>query len=308
MDEEDKPKKEDEDEERLRDEELMDELNDSFEGFEDLEESVEPLGEGFEMDTVEEVPDFTDEGEMEVEEQEEESVGEPASMEPYPDVITEPPRMDPSTDTTIDELPNVGPLFGRLVDLTVIIFAVIMVAYFGAFGLWENLDKVQSLAMGMLLNIGLIGLVVIVLLYIAVSMNISKGDALCRLDTKEGYNGAIEKYDLALKIDRRSKKAWTCKGLALRMQSHEKSNLKEAIRYHNMALKIDPKYSIAWVNKGNVLFNLGYNDAAIESYNKAIELDPNYTTAWVNKGELLVKLGRKDEAQKCLDRAQSLAD
>jgi tetratricopeptide (TPR) repeat protein len=162
--------------------------------------------------------------------------------------------------------------------------------------------------MGMLLNIGLAGLVGIVLLYVLASNNIAKGDALCRLDNDQAYKAAVEKYDAALKIDKRSKKAWTCKGLALRMYSHDEANLKEALKYHNMALKIDPKYGVAWVNKGNVLFNLGWSDEALKCYDRAIDLDPAYTVAWVNKGEMLVKMGMRAEAKKCLDRAKSLVD
>jgi tetratricopeptide (TPR) repeat protein len=183
-----------------------------------------------------------------------------------------------------------------------------MIAFFVAAGLYTDVDKIQSLEMGLLLNIGLGGLVVIVLLYVMASSNISKGDTLAKKDTPEAYRAAVEKYSAALKIDRRSKKAWTCKGLALRMQSHDERNLKEALKHHNMALKIDPKYGVAWVNKGNVLFNLGWSDEALKCYDKAIDLNPDYTVAWVNKGEMLVKMGLRDEAQKCLDRARSLAD
>jgi tetratricopeptide (TPR) repeat protein len=183
-----------------------------------------------------------------------------------------------------------------------------MIVFFISAGLWQDVNKIHTLEMGMLLNIGLSGLVGVVLLYVLASNNISKGDALARKDTTEAYRAAIEKYDAALKIDKRSKKAWTCKGLAMRMVSHDENNLKEALKNHNMALKIDHKYGVAWVNKGNVLFNLGWSDEALKCYDKAIDLDPDYTVAWVNKGEMLVKMGMRAEAKKCLDRAKSLVD
>lgn len=233
---------------------------------------------------------------------------EPEPMEEEPVEVAKVAEAEPIPDESLDEPAKIGAISGRLVDLVLLLVAVFMVVFFLANGLYEDVSKIHSLEMGMLLNIGLTGLVVVVLLYVLASTNIAKGDALSRLDTPEGYKGAIEKYDLALKIDRRSKKAWTCKGLAMRMLSHDKDNLMEALRCHNRALKIDPKYGVAWVNKGNVLFNLGMAEEAIKCYDKSIDLDPDYTVAWVNKGEMLVKLGRRDEAQKCLDRARSLAD
>jgi tetratricopeptide (TPR) repeat protein len=260
-----------------------------FEEFGGLEE-LEDLGEAFEE--MEE-----DEGEDKIL-YDEEPEGEPRLKR----------AEEPEMDESYEELAKIGAISGRLVDLLVIILAVVMILFFIVNGLYEDVNKVNSLEMGMLLNIGLVGLVVIVLLYVKASSNITKADALCRLDTPEAYREALKKYDAALKIDRRSKKAWTCKGLAMRMLSHDKENLMSALRHHNRALKIDPKYNIAWVNKGNVLFNLGLTSEAIKCYDKAIELNPNYTAAWVNKGELLVKIGNRREAQRCLDRAQTLAE
>ncbi|MEE9151710.1 MAG: tetratricopeptide repeat protein [Thermoplasmata archaeon] len=214
----------------------------------------------------------------------------------------------PEFDPSLEEIAKFGAMSGRLVEFVLIITAVLMLSFFIITGLWQDVSKIHSLEIGMMINIGLIGFVVIVLLYVTANVNISKGDALCRLDNPEGYKEAIKKYEKALKIDRRSKKAWMCKGLALRMISHDEDILKEALRNHNRALKIDPKDTVAWVNKGNVLFNLGRTDEAITCHNKALDLDPNYTTGWVNKGELLVKLGKREEAKKCLDTAQSLTE
>lgn len=264
-----------------------------------------------------------DEEEYEYEEQEEgldemlEDLGEAYDEEDYePEAMEEEPIEEEEResegpeielDESLEEPAEMGFISGRLVDFLLLIIAVVMVIFFVLNGLYD-VDKINSLEMGMLLNIGLAGLVVVVLLYVSASQNIAKGDALTRLDTDEAYRAAIEKYDMALKIDRRSKKAWTCKGLAMRMLSHDKDNLMESLKYHNRALKIDPKYGVALVNKGNVLFNLGLPDEALKYYDKAIDLDPDYTVAWVNKGEMLVKMGNRAEAQKCLDRARSLAE
>lgn len=206
-----------------------------------------------------------------------------------------------------EALPNIGAMSGRLVNLVILVVAVVMLVIFVSNSLWDDVDNIYSLTMGMELVIGLFGVAGVVLLYVSVSSNVAKGDFLMRKDDKAAYKAAIELYDKALAIDRRSKKAWTSKGLALRGLSHERSNLMEALKCQNMALKLDPKFGVAWVNKGNVLFNLGQPDHALNCYDKAIELDPDYTVAWVNKGEMLVKMGRRSEAQRCLDKARSLA-
>jgi tetratricopeptide (TPR) repeat protein len=206
-----------------------------------------------------------------------------------------------------EALPKVGAMSGMLVNLLILVIAVVMIVIFVTNNLWDDVDNLYSLTMGMELVIGLAGVAGLVLLYVSVSSNIAMGDYLCRKDTKEAYKAAVEKYSKALSIDKRSKKAWTSKGLALRMMSHNKSNLMEALKCQNMALKLDPKFGVAWVNKGNVLFNLGQPNQALKCYDKAIDLDPDYTVAWVNKGEMLVKMGRRAEAQRCLDKARTLA-
>jgi tetratricopeptide (TPR) repeat protein len=253
---------------------------------EGLDEMLEDLGETYE------------EEEYEPEPIEEEPIEEEERKEEKPEI---------ELDESLEEPAKMGSISGRLVDFVLILIAVFMILFFISNGLYD-VDKINSLEMGMLLNIGLAGLVVVVMLYVLASQNIAKGDALSRLNTDEGYRAAIEKYNAALKIDRRSKKAWTCKGLAMRMLSHDRENLIESLKHHNRALMIDPNYGVALVNKGNVLFNLGMPDEALKFYDKAIDLDPDYTVAWVNKGEMLVKMGKRAEAQKCLDRARSLAE
>jgi tetratricopeptide (TPR) repeat protein len=279
-----------------------------YDSYEDQEEGLE--------DILDDLGEYTEEPDEEVEETyEEEYVEEEEPEEEYEPEPEEPPKrekkavgIETSMDPTLDETAKIGPISGRMVDLVLILFGILMVVFFMATGLYEGTDKIQSLEMGWLLFLGLLGLTLVVLLHVFVSSNIAKGDALARLDNREAYSAAVEKYNMALKIDRRSKKAWTCKGLAMRMISHDESNLMESLRYHNTALKIDPKYGVAWVNKGNVLFNLGKSEEALLCYDKAIDLDPDYTVAWVNKGEMLVKLGQRDEAQRCLDRARSLVE
>ncbi len=282
---------------------------DSYEEQEEgLEDILDDLGEYTEEPAEEtEKPqkeEYFEEEEPQVEMKEE--IKEP--KEPAPKKRKKPVSLGLSLDPALEETAKIGPLSGRLIDLVIILFTVLMIIFFVSAGLYKGVEKITSLEMGWLLFFGLLGLTAVVLLNVFVSFNIAKGDALCRLDNAEAYKGAVEKYNLAIKIDRRAKKAWTCKGLAMRMISHDQDNLMQALKCHNTALKIDPNYGVAWVNKGNVLFNLGKSDEALLCYDKAIDLDPDYTVAWVNKGEMLVKMGQRDEAQRCLDRARSLVE
>ncbi len=210
-------------------------------------------------------------------------------------------KLDPS----LEETAKLGITSGRLINFTVMIMVVLTLMIFINIDLQDK-SRFNSLGIGILINMGLISSIIIVMLYMIADIYISKGDYLCRLDNPKGYSRARKQYEKALKIDRRSKKAWTGKGLALRMISHSDDALREALRNHNRALEIDPEYSVALVNKGNVLFNLGSTDDAITFYNRALDLDPNYITGWVNKGELLNKLGKTKEAKKCLDMARML--
>lgn len=295
----------------MPDEEEYEEYGEEENGDDSIEDDLDDMLDDLQDDSgvseeYEEAPESNVEEQYEVaEELEAEIVPEPEEPQ-----VEEPKKSEDELkfDESLEELPKVGFLYGRLVDLVLLLIAVLMIVFFLSFGLWQDVDKIHTLEMGMMLNIGLSGLVGVVLLYVLASNNISKGDTLARKDTNEAHKAAIEKYNAALKIDKRSKKAWTCKGLAMRMVSHDEGNLKEALKCHNMALKIDPKYGVAWVNKGNVLFNMGWSDEALKCYDKAIDLDPDYTVAWVNKGEMLVKMGMRAEAKKCLDKANSLVD
>ncbi len=258
----------------------------------------------------EELPD-EDEEEPGEEEKELEEEEEEYYEEPEEEYYEEPPELEEEKEVeaialekmALEDVAKIGPLTGRLFEFLIVIFVILAFLVFFATNHWE-VTTIHSFSVGYLLIVGMVCVTVMVLLFGLVPANIAKGDAF---SLAGNHDGAIEHYDKAIKLDRHSKKAWTAKGAALRMRSHDKDNLLEALRCQNRALKIDKKYSMAWVNKGNVLFNLGEVDKALKCYDTAIEYRPDYATAWLNKGELLVKLGRRNEAQECLEKIRSLS-
>lgn len=279
----------------------------------DLEEELKDEDwEGLKEDTWEGLkPEGEDESEPEEEEGEEEELEEEPEEELEEEYYEEPPELEEEKEVeaialekmALEDVAKIGPITGRLFEFLIIIFVILAILVFFATNHWE-VTSIHSFSVGYLLVVGMICVTVMVLLFGLVPANIAKGDAF---SLANNYDGAIEHYDKAIKLDRHSKKAWTAKGAALRMRSHDKDNLIEALRCQNRALKIDRKYSMAWVNKGNVLFNLGDVDQALKCYDTAIEYRPDYATAWLNKGELLVKLGRRNEAQECLEKIRSLS-
>ena len=148
------------------------------------QEEKEAGEEEFKEEEVEEP--FEEEGFEPVEEaeKEEEIEAEPVEEEPATKEAKKAVEPEITLDKSLEEVAEIGAMSGRLVDFLIIIIAVVMVLFFVFNGLWQDLDKMYALEMGVLLNIGLVGLVVIVLLYVAASSNISKGDALCRFNQR----------------------------------------------------------------------------------------------------------------------------
>ncbi len=136
------------------------------------------------------------------------------------------------------------------------------------------------------------------------------------------YDGAIEEYNKAIKIDSAYVDAYYNRALAEKelekfgasladfnktillnpkkyVAYSDRGNVKliiedtaGALSDYNSALKLNPEYSCAYYNRGNVKLNkIKYNEA-LADYTKAVELDKNYTDAYNNRG--IVKYYLKD--------------
>jgi tetratricopeptide (TPR) repeat protein len=72
-----------------------------------------------------------------------------------------------------------------------------------------------------------------------------------------------------------------------------------AIQDYNQALRLDSTYTYAYNNRGIAKKNLKDYQGAIQDYNKAIELKPNYAEAYYSRG--IAKYNLSDTIGACLD-------
>ena len=81
-------------------------------------------------------------------------------------------------------------------------------------------------------------------------------------------------------------------------QLQEMGKYKEAAQKYERAVKIDRKYAEAWSNLGYTLRKRGKFDRAVKAYKKAIKLDPNLAEAHEYLGEAYAEMGNFDLAEK----------
>jgi tetratricopeptide (TPR) repeat protein len=79
-----------------------------------------------------------------------------------------------------------------------------------------------------------------------------------------------------------------------------------AIEYYNVALKLEPADPLLWINAGTIHRQLGDNKSAIDAYRRALSIDPNLADAHYNLGAALGQAGRLDEAEEHRDRAHDI--
>ncbi|MDD1718708.1 MAG: tetratricopeptide repeat protein, partial [Methanoregulaceae archaeon] len=65
-------------------------------------------------------------------------------------------------------------------------------------------------------------------------------------------------------------------------------NLTTSLDAYNMSLRIDPYSTKAWSGKGDVLTALGNYTEALSAYDRVIRLDPGDEKAWIKKGGIFM--------------------
>jgi tetratricopeptide (TPR) repeat protein len=89
-----------------------------------------------------------------------------------------------------------------------------------------------------------------------------------------------------------------------RAWDHEQAGrLSEAAHAYRRALQIGAPNAQICINLGNVLYALGYREAAAERFCQAVELDARLAEAWNNLGNVLAELGRCHEAANAYEQA-----
>ena len=119
------------------------------------------------------------------------------------------------------------------------------------------------------------------------------------LHTQGHYQGAVETYNAAIKINSGFSDAYNNRGTALKGLGL----LTEAVASYDKAIQLNPNDAEAYNNRGNSLKGLGSLDAAVESYDKAIGINPAYDKAYSNRGVAFQELGQLDAAVASCERA-----
>lgn len=119
----------------------------------------------------------------------------------------------------------------------------------------------------------------------------------------DDYAGALEFFDLSLKLNPNQSEALYYKACSLGYLNE----FKKALKVIDKAIKIDSQDDRFWNERGNFLTRLNYVDKAIKSFNKALKLAPEDSTIWANKGFLYLENEKYDKALECYDKACKLA-
>ena len=76
-----------------------------------------------------------------------------------------------------------------------------------------------------------------------------------------------------------------------------------AIHKYELAVKLDPTYHWAWYNLGRMLDRKNLTEKAIEMYKKALEVNENYGDAWNNLGNIYSRINRFSLAKEAYERS-----
>jgi tetratricopeptide (TPR) repeat protein len=68
------------------------------------------------------------------------------------------------------------------------------------------------------------------------------------------------------------------------IEKYNKQDFQGAIEAYNQAIKINPNYAEAYYQRGIVRSDLGEKQAALEDYNQAIKINPNYAEVYYQRG------------------------
>ena len=116
------------------------------------------------------------------------------------------------------------------------------------------------------------------------------------------FKGALEEYNLAIKIDSTDVNYLFNRGLVKEKLKDYEGSLNDFTK----AISLKQDYESAWLNRGNILTKLNLLEDAIEDYSMAIFYNPRYAAAYYNRALNRNKLGLAKEACEDLRKAEGL--
>ena len=119
----------------------------------------------------------------------------------------------------------------------------------------------------------------------------------------KNYESALEYLNKAIQLDSNLAMAYNNRGITYR----KLKNYTQEISDFNQAIKLNPNYDLAYNNRGNVYDDLKNYTQAISDFNQAIKLNPNYAMAYNNLGYVYtMRLKNYESALEYLNKAIQL--
>lgn len=120
---------------------------------------------------------------------------------------------------------------------------------------------------------------------------------------KEDIDGAVGKFDEAIKLDPSNALAYSSRGRAY----IEKERYDDALADFNEAIRLDAKITSAYVGRGDVYWKKRDLGRALADYSTAIELDSKLSDVHTKRGKVLAEQGAPDKAVTEYDQAVKLS-
>lgn len=136
---------------------------------------------------------------------------------------------------------------------------------------------------------------------------INKANVLWNLNRTDeataAYQKALDITNQTLEANPENSTVWAAKGLLL----HNVGNYEGAVQAFGNATRIDPRDEISWMMMGVILSReLHRYDEAATAFDGALQANPEDAQAWSLKGDALKALGRQAEADEAYAKVKEL--
>jgi tetratricopeptide (TPR) repeat protein/MinD-like ATPase involved in chromosome partitioning or flagellar assembly len=122
-------------------------------------------------------------------------------------------------------------------------------------------------------------------------------------EAKEDPDGAIGKFNEAIKLDPSNALAYSSRGRAYL----GKERFDDALADFNEAIRLDAKIASAYVGRGDVYWKKRDLSRSLADFARAIDLDPKLSDVYAKRGKVLAEQGAPDKAVTEYDQAVKLS-